>query len=143
KDLASLDYLSRVKQRDTNREGPSELSDGPSPCEQAHIGAVLLGAICHLPSQQCQARAYAKRLWSSCRGMMYATAASAPLQHLSESEAGATHITYLYSIPDSMSRGLGLLRAHTCRLSLRTTPLELFRQFDCTAPLSNKIKTAY
>lgn len=55
----------------------------------------------------------------------------------------ARHTLQHYCTSTIKTRGLGLLRAHTCRLSLRTTPLELFRQFDCTAPLSNKIKTAY
>lgn len=35
-------------------------------------------------------------MYAGCGGMIYATPASAPLQHSSESEARATYITYLY-----------------------------------------------
>lgn len=56
----------------------------------------------------------------------------------------ARHTLCHYCISTMKSRGLGLLGAHTCRLPLRTKkPPELFRQFDCVALLSYKIKTAY
>lgn len=40
-----------------------------------------------------------------------------------------------YSISRMKTRGLGRLGAYTCRLPLRTRPPELFRQFDCLAPV--------
>lgn len=54
-----------------------------------------------------------------------------------------THPLPLLYLCTMKSRGLGLLSAYTCRLPFRTSPLELFRQFDCVAPSSYKIKTPY